>query len=92
MNRFFTSIISLSLFIFLVSCDNKPTSTSTPNKAPSTKTDNSVKTENLIVDIFDTPKNVPSPIDAYFAGVYYIGPINIGFRGTPEAVVYYQEL
>jgi benzoyl-CoA reductase subunit B len=54
--------------------------------------ENSVKTENLIVDIFDTPKNVPSPIDAYFAGVYYIGPINIGFRGTPEAVDYYREL
>ncbi|MGB5893460.1 MAG: benzoyl-CoA reductase subunit B [Ignavibacteriaceae bacterium] len=54
--------------------------------------ENSVKTENLMVDIFDTPKNIPSPIDAYFAGVYYIGPINIGFRGTPEAVDYYQEL
>jgi len=54
--------------------------------------ENSVKTENLIVDIFDTTKNVPSPIDAYFAGVYYIGPINIGFRGTPEAVDYYEEL
>ncbi|MGB5847442.1 MAG: 2-hydroxyacyl-CoA dehydratase, partial [Ignavibacteriaceae bacterium] len=54
--------------------------------------ENSVKTENLMVDIFDTPKNIPSPIDAYFAGVYYIGPINIGFRGTPEAVNYYQEL
>ncbi len=34
----------------------------------------------------------PLPIDAYFAGVYYIGPINIGFRGTPEATDYYQEL
>ena len=54
--------------------------------------ENSAKAENLIVDIFDTTKNIPSPIDAYFAGVYYIGPINIGFRGTPEAVVYYQEL
>lgn len=53
---------------------------------------NSVKAEDLIVKIFDTPKNIPSPIDAYFAGVYYIGPINIGFRGTPEAVVYYDEL
>lgn len=51
-----------------------------------------VKTEDLIVKIFDTTKNVPSPIDAYFAGVYYIGPINIGFRGTPEAVEYYEEL
>lgn len=53
---------------------------------------NSVKAEDLIVKIFDTPKNVPSPIDAYFAGVYYIGPINIGFRGTAEAVTYYDEL
>jgi len=48
--------------------------------------------EDLIVKIFDTTKNVPSPIDAYFAGVYYIGPINIGFRGTPEATEYYKEL
>ncbi len=54
--------------------------------------ENSVKAEDLIVKIFDTPKNVPSPIDAYFAGVYYIGPINIGFRGTSEAVEYYSEL
>ena len=54
--------------------------------------ENSVKSEELIVQIFDTPKNIPSPIDAYFAGVYYIGPINIGFRGTPEAVDYYREL
>ncbi len=53
---------------------------------------NSAKAEDLIVKIFDTPKNVPSPIDAYFAGVYYIGPINIGFRGSSEAVEYYGEL
>lgn len=53
---------------------------------------NSAKAEDLIVKIFDSTKNRPSPIDAYFAGVYYIGPINIGFRGTPEAVVYYDEL
>jgi benzoyl-CoA reductase subunit B len=53
---------------------------------------NSAKAEELIVKIFESTKNRPSPIDAYFAGVYYIGPINIGFRGTPEAVVYYQEL
>lgn len=45
-----------------------------------------------IARIFDTTKHKPSPIDAYFAGVYYIGPINIGFRGTPEAVEYYKEL
>jgi benzoyl-CoA reductase subunit B len=53
---------------------------------------NSSKVEDYIVKIFDTTKNRPSPIDAYFAGVYYIGPINSGFRGTPEAVDYYEEL
>ena len=52
----------------------------------------SADTEDLIVKIFSTTKNVPSPIDAYFAGVYYIGPINIGFRGTAEATEYYKEL
>jgi benzoyl-CoA reductase subunit B len=53
---------------------------------------NSSKVEESIIKIFDTTKNRPSPIDAYFAGVYYIGPINSGFRGTPEAVDYYSEL
>ncbi|GIV27133.1 MAG: 2-hydroxyglutaryl-CoA dehydratase [Bacteroidia bacterium] len=50
------------------------------------------ETQELINQIFETPKHVPSPIDAYFAGVYYIGPINTGFRGTPEAVEYYKLL
>lgn len=54
--------------------------------------ENSSKVEDYIIKIFDTTKHRPSPIDAYFAGVYYIGPINIGFRGTPEAVTYYEEL
>jgi benzoyl-CoA reductase subunit B len=53
---------------------------------------NAVKVQNLITDIFSMTKHKPSPIDAYFAGVYYIGPINIGFRGTAEAVEYYEEL
>ncbi|MCC6753675.1 MAG: benzoyl-CoA reductase subunit B [Saprospiraceae bacterium] len=48
--------------------------------------------QDWIARIFETTKHRPSPIDAYFAGVYYIGPINIGFRGTPEAVAYYKEL
>jgi benzoyl-CoA reductase subunit B len=52
----------------------------------------SAEAEDWIVKIFDSTKNRPSPIDAYFAGVYYIGPINIGFRGTQEAVDYYKEL
>lgn len=50
------------------------------------------QSQDLIHEIFETPKNIPSPIDAYFAGVYYIGPINTGFRGTPEAVEYYKLL
>ncbi len=53
---------------------------------------NSSKVEQHIINIFDTTKHRPSPIDAYFAGVYYIGPINSGFRGTPQAVDYYAEL
>lgn len=53
---------------------------------------NSSRVEEQIIKIFDTTKHRPSPIDAYFAGVYYIGPINSGFRGTPEAVDYYTEL
>lgn len=52
----------------------------------------SKEAEDWITKIFDTTKNRPSPIDAYFAGVYYIGPINIGFRGTQEAVDYYKAL
>lgn len=50
------------------------------------------ESEEWITKIFDTTKHRPSPIDAYFAGVYYIGPINIGFRGTTQAVEYYKEL
>ncbi len=50
------------------------------------------QSQDLITEIFNATKHKPSPIDAYFAGVYYIGPINAGFRGTPEAVEYYREL
>lgn len=52
----------------------------------------SKESEDWITKIFNTTKHKPSPIDAYFAGVYYIGPINIGFRGTQEAVNYYKAL
>jgi len=54
--------------------------------------ENSVKAEDLLVKILESAKNVPSPIDAYFAGVYYIGPIFTAFRGTQEAFDYYTEL
>ena len=53
---------------------------------------NSVKAEERLVNVLQTAKKTPSPIDAYFAGVYYIGPIFTAFRGTPEAVTYYDEL
>ena len=36
------------------------------------------------------PSTKPSPIDAYFGGVYYIGPIFTAFRGTPDATEYYR--
>lgn len=52
----------------------------------------SARAEDDLVFALESAKNVPSPIDGYFAGVYYIGPIFTGFRGTPECAEYYQEL
>ncbi len=52
----------------------------------------SADAEDYLVQIFESAKHKPSPIDGYFAGVYYIGPVNIGFRGTPEATEYYKQL
>jgi benzoyl-CoA reductase subunit B len=52
----------------------------------------SAKAEDDLVAVFDSAKNRPSPIDAYFGGVYYIGPIFTAFRGTQEAVDYYRLL
>ena len=48
--------------------------------------------EDLLVEIFDSAQNVPSPIDAYFGGVYYIGPIFTAFRGSEDCIEYYREL
>lgn len=53
---------------------------------------NSAVSEDLLVNILQSAKNKPSPIDAYFAGVYYIGPMFTAFRGTDEAVEYYTQL
>ena len=52
----------------------------------------SARAEDDFVWVLESAKNVPSPIDAYFGGVYYIGPIFTAFRGTPEAVDYYKDL
>ncbi len=42
--------------------------------------------------VFHSARNRPSPIDAYFGGVYYIGPIFTSFRGSEEACRYYATL
>lgn len=52
----------------------------------------SAQSEDLLVNVLQSAKNVPTPIDAYFAGVYYIGPIFTAFRGTEDAVSYYEML
>lgn len=54
--------------------------------------ESSVEAEDYWVKILEMAKNKPSPIDAYFAGVYYMGPINTAFRGSDECVEYYKEL
>jgi benzoyl-CoA reductase subunit B len=48
--------------------------------------------EDDLVHVLESAKHKPSPIDAYFGGVYYIGPIFTAFRGTEEAVGYYRAL
>ncbi len=52
----------------------------------------SAKAEDDLVWVLETGKNIRSPIDAYFGGVYYLGPIFTAFRGTEDAVEYYKLL
>jgi benzoyl-CoA reductase subunit B len=52
----------------------------------------SARAEDDLVWVLESAKHTPSPIDAYFGGVYYIGPIFSAFRGTEEAVDYYRAL
>ncbi len=52
----------------------------------------SAQAEDNLVWVLQSAKRRPSPIDAYFGGVYYIGPIFTAFRGTEDAVLYYREL
>ena len=52
----------------------------------------SATAEDNLVWVLESAKNVRSPIDAYFGGVYYIGPIFTAFRGTKDAVEYYEIL
>jgi benzoyl-CoA reductase subunit B len=52
----------------------------------------SAQAEDDLVAVLESAKHRPSPIDAYFGGVYYIGPIFTAFRGTEDAVDYYRLL
>ncbi|MFQ6615744.1 MAG: benzoyl-CoA reductase subunit B [Fidelibacterota bacterium] len=58
----------------------------------SEKLDLSGRAEDLLVEVFESARHRPSPIDAYFGGVYYIGPIFTSFRGSQACVEYYEEL
>jgi len=48
--------------------------------------------EDDLVRVLQSAKRKPSPIDAYFGGIYYIGPIFGAFRGTDDAIEYYKFL
>jgi benzoyl-CoA reductase subunit B len=52
----------------------------------------SAEAEDDLVWVLQSARHRPSPIDAYFGAVYYVGPIFSAFRGTPEAVGYYRAL
>jgi len=52
----------------------------------------SARAEDDLVAVLESAKHRPSPIDSYFGGVYYIGPLFTAFRGTLEAVEYYAQL
>ncbi len=41
--------------------------------------------EDDLVSVWESARHRPSPIDGYFGGVYYIGPIFSASRGTPES-------
>jgi benzoyl-CoA reductase subunit B len=52
----------------------------------------SAKAEDDLVWVLESARHKPAPIDAYFGGVYYVGPIFSSFRGSQDAVEYYREL
>jgi benzoyl-CoA reductase subunit B len=52
----------------------------------------SAQAEDDLVRVLESARQRPSPIDAYFGGVYYIGPIFSAFRGTQEGANYYRTL
>ena len=52
----------------------------------------SARAEDDLVWVLQSARHRPSPIDAYFGAVYYVGPIFSAFRGTDDAVGYYRAL
>ncbi len=52
----------------------------------------SARAEDDLVAVWEAARNRPSPIDGYFGGVYYVGPIFSSFRGSEDAALYYKEL
>ncbi len=52
----------------------------------------SAAAERDLVAVWESAKKRPSPVDGYFGGVYYVGPIFSAFRGTEDAAAYYAEL
>jgi benzoyl-CoA reductase subunit B len=52
----------------------------------------SARAEDDLVAVLQSARLAPSPIDAYFGAVYYVGPIFSAFRGTPEGSAYYRAL
>jgi benzoyl-CoA reductase subunit B len=52
----------------------------------------SAASEEDLVAVLQSARRRPSPIDAYFGAVYYVGPIFSAFRGTPEGAEYYRSL
>jgi len=52
----------------------------------------SAQAEDDLVAVLQSARLEPSPIDAYFGAVYYVGPIFSAFRGTPEGAAYYRAL
>jgi benzoyl-CoA reductase subunit B len=52
----------------------------------------SARAEEDLVWVLQSARNRPSPIDAYFGGIYYVGPIFSAFRGTKDATEFYRLL
>ena len=52
----------------------------------------SARAEEDLVAVWESARHRPSPIDGYFGGVYYVGPIFSSFRGSEDAARYYAEL